>query len=172
MALTALMDALLLIMFVFHHRVVRKLIANGLDLGFLIKLLVFSLFRTAFFAVAIASGVVMSHVTYGHFDEFPLLVNLVAALILSQSLYPLLVFVLFGMHRDIVQLWFPCIFSLIRRRTTDPESIDAVSETFTEHGHLCYDIRPLEPPAQGSPHDIATEETNICSTEEAKTKFM
>ncbi|KAF8512549.1 hypothetical protein BU17DRAFT_69205 [Hysterangium stoloniferum] len=160
MTLTTLMD-------------VRQLIGNGLVLGFLIKLLVFSLFRTAFFGVGLASGIVLSHVTHGHLNEFPSLVNLVYGMIISQSLYPFLVFLLFGLHRDILRLWFPCIFSLARRQMTDSESMDAVSQTFTEHGHVCYDIRPVDPSGLvESSHHITIEETNGCGTEDAKSNFI
>jgi len=149
--LTTLIDVFLLIMFFFYYRLVR----HG-PVGLLVKLLVFSLFRTVFCAISVAGGVTEARIKHGHFDQVPLLIDIGATLYISQSFHPLLIFVLFGLHRDILQFWFPCILS--RRRNTNSESIDSISRVSTTNGQVVYEIRPIELPGPvESSYNIAAE---------------
>ncbi|KAF8512550.1 hypothetical protein BU17DRAFT_69206 [Hysterangium stoloniferum] len=138
MMLTTLMDVLLLIILFSNHRLVRHAART---------------FRSAPIACESRKDVV--YLTKFVLFLPPLALN--EAIFIPRILYidPLIVFVLFGLHRDILRFWFPCISPLALRRATDSESIDSVTGIFTSNGQIVYDIGPLEPVE--SLHEIVTE---------------
>ncbi|KAF8510244.1 hypothetical protein JB92DRAFT_448013 [Gautieria morchelliformis] len=103
--LTCLWDILLVVTFCSYRRIFRRVnMVNIMTISLLTRLSVFCLFRL-FFAVTFMAWIALS-------DRNP---HSNVALIMAgttytgESLYPILAFLLLGLQRDILRVWFPCI---------------------------------------------------------------
>ncbi|KAF8510252.1 hypothetical protein JB92DRAFT_448608 [Gautieria morchelliformis] len=103
--LTCLWDILLVVTFCSYRRIFRRVnMVNIMTISLLTRLSVFCLFRFLF-AVIFMTAIAL-------LDRNP---NSNATLIMEyitnigESLYPILAFLLLGLQRDILRVWFPCL---------------------------------------------------------------
>ncbi|KAF8516610.1 hypothetical protein JB92DRAFT_2909574 [Gautieria morchelliformis] len=130
--LTCIWDILLVITFVSYRRMFRQVnMGSIMNLSLLVRLSVFCSFRLLFAVILVT--------WFGLFDTNP---DSNATMIMAditdigESLFPLLGFLLLGLQRDILQVWFPCIhFGAKQTRSTrsQDESNSALDEDLPIH---------------------------------------
>ncbi|KAF8482322.1 hypothetical protein JB92DRAFT_3035569 [Gautieria morchelliformis] len=130
--LMCIWDFLLVITFVSYRRMFQQVnMGSIMNLSLLVRLSVFCSFRLLFAVILV--------MWFGLFDTNP---DSNATMIMAdmtdigESLFPLLGFLLLGLQRDILQVWFPCIhFGAKQTRSTrsQAESNSALDEDLSIH---------------------------------------
>ncbi|KAF8461155.1 hypothetical protein JB92DRAFT_3072730 [Gautieria morchelliformis] len=130
--LTCIWDFLLVITFVSYRRMFRQVnMGSIMNLSLLVRLSVFCSFRLLFAVILVT-----------WFDLFDTNPDSNATMIMAditdigESLFPLLGFLLLGLQREILQVWFPCIhFGAKQTRSTpsQAESNSALDEDLPIH---------------------------------------
>ncbi|KAF8482310.1 hypothetical protein JB92DRAFT_3035421 [Gautieria morchelliformis] len=138
--LTCIWDILLVVTFVSYRRIFRQVnMGSVMSLSLLVRLSVFCSFRLLF-AVILATWL-------GLLDTNP---DSNATMIMEdimdigESLFPLLGFLLLGLQRDILQVWFPCIHFGAKQTRSTPSQAESNWALDTEVLAIHSDVAPPE----------------------------
>ncbi|KAF8586611.1 hypothetical protein K439DRAFT_1614992 [Ramaria rubella] len=130
---TSVWDSILVVTFC-SSQFFRKAISCGaVPINLIIKLLIFSLFQLTFTALDMSSVILSQAALHGNQLSIQSLAMLDKLNYPPQD--PLFVFFLFGLQRDILQIWFPCI-----KRRSDT----AVTASMAFSTHISVDLGDLE----------------------------
>ncbi|KAF8510251.1 hypothetical protein JB92DRAFT_448952 [Gautieria morchelliformis] len=103
--LTCLWDILLVVAFCSYRRIFRRVnMVSPMTISLLTRLSVFCLFRLLFAVIVMASIVL-----YDRNPHSNVTLIMLDATHMGESLYPILAFLLLGIQRDVLRVWFPCI---------------------------------------------------------------
>ncbi|KAF8510257.1 hypothetical protein JB92DRAFT_2941267 [Gautieria morchelliformis] len=106
--LTCLWDTLLVVAFCSYRRIFRRLnMVSTMTVSLLTRLSVFCLFRLLF-AVILMAWIVLSDKN-PHSNVTSIISDTAYMGESLSNVYPILAFLLLGLQRDILQVWFPCI---------------------------------------------------------------
>jgi len=116
LVLTVLWDVILLIMFWRRRRILRLAkLPEVMSLSLLTRILVFGLYRLVVGVLVLTDELLQRRfhqflASKKHPALFHLLLRIEDASDVIESLYALLIFCLLGLQRDILQIWFPCLW--------------------------------------------------------------
>ncbi|KAF8486636.1 hypothetical protein JB92DRAFT_3023612 [Gautieria morchelliformis] len=117
--LTCIWDILLVVTFVSYRRIFRQAnMGSIMSLSLLVRLSVFCSFRLLF-AIMLVTWLSLQD---GNPDSNTSMI-MMGIVNIGESFYPLLAFLLLGLQRDILQIWFPCIhFGAKQTRSTPSQA--------------------------------------------------
>ncbi|KAF8522512.1 hypothetical protein JB92DRAFT_2887365 [Gautieria morchelliformis] len=105
LVLACIWDILLVIKFVSYRRIFRQVnMGSIMSLSLLVRLSVFCSFRLL---VAVILTTLVSLLDTNPDSNATMIMGDIMSI--GESLFPLLAFLLFGLQRDTLQVWFPCI---------------------------------------------------------------
>lgn len=155
--ITSLWDAVLLVTFWRQRRILRRAnIREVVSLYLLTKIFVFCLYRLTIGVLYIWGTIDFSK--SGTFEPADLSFNIGPGIEIAESFYPLLVFCLLGLQRDILHVWFPCVWKRPRSPVELVPSPNDSSSNNTEEMRAQWFI----PRARNESTDTKPEVVQIC----------